>query len=310
MKKSPGKTLVVGASYVALEWAGFLHAFGNDVSVMVRSIFLRGFDQQMANMIADDMQNNGVKFIRESVPTRLEKNEETGKVTCYYQTGDDENFIEVDTVLFAIGRYAITEELNLKNAGVKAESNGKFKTNKFQQTNVDHIYAIGDVIYGKLELTPTAIHWGKLLAKRLFAGSHALMDFYNVPTTVFTPLEYGSVGYSEEDAIEEFDQFIKVYHTYFTPLEWQFDKAMSAKKNWYVKVIVNTADDNRVIGFHILCPNAGEVTQTIGVAIKCGLTKDTLDQCIGIHPTIAEEVTNLHISKDDDPNPVKTSCWS
>lgn len=134
------------------------------------------------------------------------------------------------------------------------------------------------------------------------------MNFYDVPTTVFTPLEYGSVGYSEEDAITEFESFVKVYHTYFTPLEWQFDKARSAKRNCYVKVIVNTADDNKVIGFHILCPNAGEVTQTIGVAIKCGLTKDLLDECIGIHPTIAEEVTNLHTSKDDDANPVKSSC--
>lgn len=158
LRKDPGTTLVVGASYVALECAGFLHAFGNHVSVMVRSIFLRGFDQQMANMIAEDMENSGVNFIKDSVPTRLEKNEQTGKINCYYQTGDDENIIEVDTVLFAIGRYAITEELNLKNAGVKAENNGKFKANKFQQTNVSHIYAIGDVLYGKLELTPTAIH--------------------------------------------------------------------------------------------------------------------------------------------------------
>lgn len=99
--------------------------------------------------------------------------------------------IEVDTVLFAIGRYAVTEGLNLKNAGLIAESNGKFITDKYQRTNVDNIYAIGDVLYGKLELTPTAIHTGRLLAKRLFQGSETIMDFINVPTTVFTPLEYG-----------------------------------------------------------------------------------------------------------------------
>jgi len=112
MEREPGKTLVVGASYVALECAGFLHAFGYDVTVMVRSILLRGFDQDMANKIGEDMENLGVKFIREAVPTRIEKNEETEKLTCYYQVGDEELSIEVDTVLFAVGRYAVTKELH------------------------------------------------------------------------------------------------------------------------------------------------------------------------------------------------------
>lgn len=223
LKENPGTTLVVGASYVALECAGFLKNLGNDVTVMVRSIFLRGFDQGMANLIAADMERGGIKFIRDSIPTRIEKNEETGKLTAYYLQGEDETSIEVDTVLFAIGRYAVTEGLKLANAGVKCEKNGKFKTDKYERTNVEHIYAIGDVIYGKLELTPTAIQTGRLLARRLFAGADTLMDFYDVPTTVFTPLEYGCVGYSEDDAIEEFGDHIKVYHRFFQPLEWQFN---------------------------------------------------------------------------------------
>jgi len=186
----------------------------------------------MANLIANDMETIGVKFIRESVPTRIEKNEETGKLTCFYQNNEDEKSIEVDTVLFAIGRYAVTKDLNLENAGVIAESNGKFKTDEYQRTNVENIFAIGDVIYNKLELTPTAIHTGKLLAMRLFAGSETVMDFYDVPTTVFTPLEYGSVGYSEEDAIKKFGSSLQVFHTFFTPLEWQFDKeGILSKRN-------------------------------------------------------------------------------
>ena len=311
LSENPGKTLVVGASYIALECSGFLLNFGNDVTVMVRSIFLRGFDQDMANKIAADMEILGMKFIRDSVPTKIEKNEETGKLTVYYQTGDanEETTIEVDNVLFAIGRNAITQGLNLDNAGLKAESNGKFKTDKYQRTNVEHIYAIGDVIYGQLELTPTAIKSGKLLAKRLFAGEDTLMDFYDVPTTVFTPLEYGCVGYSEEAAIEEFGKHIKIYHTYFSPLEWQFNKTgVNKERRCYTKVIVNTAKNNRVIGFHILSPNAGEVTQGIGIAIKVGVTKEQLDSCVGIHPTVAEEVTGLYIDKDEEPEPVKSSC--
>lgn len=308
LQESPGKTLVVGASYIALECSGFLHAFGVDTTVMVRSIFLRGFDQDMANKIGDDMQKLGIKFIRDSTPSRLEKNEETGKITVYYKTGGEEQSIEVDNVLFATGRNAVTDTMNLENAGLKPERNGKFKTDKYQKTNVDNIYAIGDVIYGQLELTPTAIKTGRFLAKRLFEGSEQLMNFYEVPTTVFTPLEYGCVGYSEEEAIEEFGKHIKVYHTFFQPLEWQFNKIGNMKRQCYIKVIVNTADQNRVIGFHILCPNAGEITQGMGVAIKCGLTKEILDSCVGIHPTVAEEMVGLHIDKSKEPNPVKSDC--
>lgn len=191
LRENPGKTLVVGASYVALECAGFLLAYENDVTVMVRSIFLRGFDQDMANKVADDMEILGTKFIKNATPTKLEKNEETGKITAHYQI-DGENFSEeYDTVMFAIGRYAVTDGLNCDNAGLIRKENGKFKTDKYQKTNVSNIFAIGDVIYAQLELTPTAIHTGKLLARRLFAGSEAIMNFNEIPTTIFTPLEYG-----------------------------------------------------------------------------------------------------------------------
>lgn len=125
-KKAPGKTLVVGASYVALECGGFLHGLGYDVTIMVRSILLRGFDQDMANLIGKDMEDNGTKFIKGAVPTKLEKNED-GKIIVSYKQGDEIKTEEYDTVLFAIGRYALTEGLDLAKAGVVAESNGKLK---------------------------------------------------------------------------------------------------------------------------------------------------------------------------------------
>lgn len=119
-----------------------------------------------------------------------------------------------DTVLFAIGRNALTKELNLDKVGIKVEANGKLRVNDLEQTNVPHIYGIGDVIYGMLELTPVAIKAGKLLAERLFGGATAKMDYINVPTTVFTPIEYGSCGYSEEDAKAKFGaDNISTFHT-------------------------------------------------------------------------------------------------
>jgi thioredoxin reductase (NADPH) len=174
-KKAPGKTLVVGASYVALECAGFLTAFGYDTTVMVRSIFLRGFDQQMANKIADHMALMHTKFIRGAVPTKLEKPDPNGRIKVTWTNSDNiEETDEYDTVLFAIGRYALTEGLNLKNAGLICEKNGKFKVTPSEQTNIPHIYAIGDIQDGRLELTPTAIKAGMLLSDRLYGGKTQL----------------------------------------------------------------------------------------------------------------------------------------
>lgn len=213
-KKAPGKTLVVGASYVALECAGFLNALGYDTTVMVRSIFLRGFDQDMAGRIAQYMEHYGVKFIKNSIPSKLEKPDPNGKIIVTYNVGGVDEKEEYDTVLFAIGRYALTEGINLQNVGIKPESNWKIKAKEDESTNIDNIYVIGDVIYGKLELTPVAIKAGKLLALRLFGGGTELMDYINVPTTVFTPIEYGCVGYSEEDAQAKFGvENLATYHT-------------------------------------------------------------------------------------------------
>lgn len=218
---------MVGASYVALECAGFLTALGYDTSVMVRSIFLRGFDQDMANRIGTYMETHGTKFIRGAIPVKLEQPVPEGKIIVTFEQDGQITQSEYDTVLFAIGRYALTKELNLERVGVNVESNGKIKATDAEETNVPHIFAIGDVIYGKLELTPVAIKAGKLLSQRLFGGKTAKMDYVNVPTTVFTPLEYGSCGLSEEDAKAKFGaDNVSTYHTSFKPLEWELNKIL------------------------------------------------------------------------------------
>ena len=191
---------------------------------------------------------------------KLEKPAADGQILVTFE--QDGNIVtdSYDTVLFAIGRYALTKELNLDKIGIKVESNGKIRVNDQEQTNVPHIHAIGDVIYGMLELTPVAIKAGKLLAYRLFGGATAKMDYINVPTTVFTPIEYGSCGYSEEDAKAKFGaDNISTFHTQFQPLEWAYYKARP-EGDCYVKVLVNKLDNDRVVGFHICAPNAGEVT--------------------------------------------------
>mmetsp|Transcript_3982 Transcript_3982/g.4599 ORF Transcript_3982/g.4599 Transcript_3982/m.4599 type:complete len:611 (+) Transcript_3982:125-1957(+) len=300
-KEDPGKVLVIGASYVALECAGFLNAMQKDVTVMVRSILLRGFDQDMANKIGDYMEKTGTKFIKQKVPTKLEK--VGSKIRVHWDGGSD----EFDTVFAAVGRTPDFEKLGLENAGVKASpKSGKLLTIQ-EQTNVPHIYAIGDVQEGHLELTPVAIESGKLLAARLYGNSKVQMDYRDICTTIFTPLEYGCCGCSEEEALELAGDAVEVYHTAFTPLEWTVPDNRQFN-DCYCKVIVDSEDNNRVLGFHILSPNAGEITQGFGIGLKLGMNFQDLSSLVGIHPTVAEELTNLTIKKSSGESAVSAGC--
>lgn len=315
LKTPPGKTMVIGASYVALECAGFVHGVGFDTSVMMRSIPLRGFDQQMAGQVKNYMQEEGVKFVEGAVPTSVEKLESgKKKVTWKLKDGSSADG-EYDTVLFAVGRDIVTTTIGLEAAGVGYNTkNGKIPVTN-EQTNVPHIYAIGDCIDGEkltppsafTELTPVAIQAGKLLAKRLYGGASKQMDYQLVPTTVYTPLEYGCCGMTEEEAIAlHGDASIEVYHAYYKPLEWTVPHR--GDNACYVKLICNLQDHERVIGFHICGPNAGEITQGFAVALKCGATKAQFDDTVGIHPTTAEEVCGLDVTKRSGASAEKSGC--
>jgi len=307
----PGKTLLVGASYIALECAGFLGGLGIDATVMVRSILLRGFDQQIAGLIGDYMENHGIRFLRGQVPVKVELIEQGTpnrlKVTSVNDAGETTEE-EYNTVLFAIGRDACTSTIGIEKAGVMLNpKNGKVICGENEQTNVPHIYAIGDILDGKLELTPVAIQAGRLLAQRLFGNQTRLTDYTNVPTTVFTPLEYGCIGLSEEDAIAKYGAAdVDVYHSFLTPLE--VTVAKRDENAGYAKLICVKSLNEKVVGFHILSPNAGEITQGFGIGIKMGATKADFDELIGIHPTIAEVFTTLQFTKDSGVDVLQKGC--
>jgi thioredoxin/glutathione reductase (selenoprotein) len=205
LTKAPGKTLVVGASYIALECGGFLHALGYDTTIMVRSILLRGFDQGMAERLGNYMEGHGIKIVKECIPTQFSKSE-NGKILVEYRDVKN-NLIkneEYDTCLMAIGRTADTHLLGLENIPeIKVAKNGKLIVDESEKSTVSNIYAIGDCAEGRPELTPPAIMAGKLLARRIFADQPKIMDYDNIATTVFTPLEYGACGLSEEAAINK-----------------------------------------------------------------------------------------------------------
>ena len=343
---APGRTLCVGGGYVALETAGFLTSFGAPTAVAMRSVALRGFDRQCATKIVATMAESGTEFITNDSPASIVKvkvkNNDNGNGGG--QTGDDEDeqlhvtFAQsgatrtFDTVVYATGRSPDVAALGLDAAGVELNAaSGKIEVDESDRTSSARIYAVGDVAEGRPELTPVAIKAGELLARRLFSASgttsapHArLMDYANVATAVFTPVEYGCVGLSEEAAIETYgEEDVETYIAEWSSLEAAAAhrpsrphlsaeaiaaKAEAEKQNPYAlpeelgpgclsKLVCIKSERERVVGFHFVGPHAGEVTQGFALALKLGATKEDFDGTVGIHPTDAEAFVQMDVTR-------------
>lgn len=297
LNEDPGRVLCVGASYISLECAGFLAGLGHDVTVAVRSILLRYFDRECAEKIGTYMTDHGVTFRKEVVPTRLEKVPSAGGAKERIQVTFSDGTTDIyDTVVAAIGRTADTKRLGLEAVNIAVEPGNAKIPAIYEQTSCPNIYVIGDCMKGCPELTPVAIEAGIALARRLFNGSKVPMDYKNVCTTVFTPIEYGCVGLSEEDAIEAYgEDNIDVFHKSFFPLEWTLSYPRQENQA-FTKVIVLKSSQS-VLGIHYVGPNAGEVMQGYGVAMKKRITFQDLLDTVGIHPTCSEEIVTLKVTK-------------
>eukprot|EP00768_Dysnectes_brevis_P007544 gnl/Dysnectes_brevis/640_a707_4261.p1 GENE.gnl/Dysnectes_brevis/640_a707_4261~~gnl/Dysnectes_brevis/640_a707_4261.p1 ORF type:complete len:503 (-),score=101.44 gnl/Dysnectes_brevis/640_a707_4261:265-1752(-) len=301
---SKGKVLVIGASYIALESAGLLAEVGFEVEVMVRSVCLRGFDRDMADRVVNSLRSRGVTFIHKANASSFEQGEEKAVRATFLQRVPsedgsshevEEHVVEYDHVLQAIGRDPVTASLNLEASGVKTVR-GKIVCGADDCSSVPHIYALGDVRHNTPELTPVAIRSAKMLASRLYMGSDQLMDYDMVPTTVFTPLEYGSVGPSEEQLIASVgEDNIEVYHSEFKPY-CEKTLEFSEQELGYVKLITERASD-KLLAAHYCGPDAAEIMQFLALHVKLGLTKAVLDGVVGIHPSSAEMVVGLVATK-------------
>ncbi|CAK92801.1 unnamed protein product (macronuclear) [Paramecium tetraurelia] len=286
MRRPPGKSLIIGGSYVALECAGFLNGLGFDTQVLVRSKLLRKFDQQYAQFVGQYMVERGVKFHYGCTPSKIE-----GQTVTWKDKNGKEQSEKFDTVLMAISRQANTQNLGLERVGIQTDQDQKIIVNKYDQTSCPNIYAVGDCVSGKLELTPTAIMAGRKLIRRLYQGSSDIMDYRDVATTVFTPLEYSCIGLSEEKAVEMYGKDnLKIFENVFKPVTWN----ISARNPSICqgKLIVRK-DNDQIVGFHYIGPEAAEVTQGFAVAIRMGATKSDFDSTVGIHPSAAEEMVQM-----------------
>lgn len=288
LQECPKKAVVVGAGYIAVELAGILNALGSEVTLVVRGDkLLKKFDREIIKHLEEHLQKEGIDILFSSNVTKVEKTENTLMATI--ETNGDSKEQQADCVLLAVGRNPNVEKLQLQNTQVQQGKNNVIIANDDDTTNDPAVYAIGDVV-GKLELTPVAIKCGRLLADRLFAQKTKMMNYSAVPTAIFSPLEIGTCGISEEEAIEEYGaENIKVYRARFTPMIHSITKK---EVKMLMKMIV-VKDGEKVLGMHLIGPDSAEIIQGFGIAVRHGLTKEDLDDVVALHPSAAEEFVTM-----------------
>lgn len=296
LETQPKKVALVGAGYIAVEFAGMFNALGTETHLFIRQDkFLRTFDPMIQDGIVAEYERLGVKIHKLSKQNKIEKDANTGQVSIHYEDSNGSGVLEnVDSLIWAIGRAPEVEKLGLQSVGIKQDAKGQIITDEYQNTNVDNIYSIGDVV-GKWELTPVAIAAGRRLADRLFGGPqfvNSKLNYENIPSVVFAHPEVGSIGLTEPEAIAKYGkENIKVYTTSFTAMYYAMMDAADKGPTKYK--IVCYGPDEKVVGLHILGLGSGEMLQGFGVAIKMGATKKDFDNCVAIHPTSAEELVTL-----------------
>jgi glutathione reductase (NADPH) len=296
IEHQPKRVAIVGAGYIAVEFAGMFNALGTETHLFIRhDKFLRTFDPMIQDAIVAEYERVGIKIHKSSVQTKVEKDEKTGKLSVTYKDSTGEGVLDdVDSLIWAIGRSPEVEDLGLDKAGVKQNKRGQIIADEYQNTNVENIYSLGDVV-GKAELTPVAIAAGRKLGDRLFGGekfSNSKLDYTNIPSVVFAHPEIGSIGLTEPEAVEKFGkENLKIYTASFTAMYYAMMEKDQKGPTRYK--IVCEGPQERVVGLHILGLGSGEMLQGFGVAIKMGATKADFDSCVAIHPTSAEEIVTM-----------------
>jgi glutathione reductase (NADPH) len=287
----PGRVLVVGGGYIAVELAGVLHNLGSQVTQIYRGpLFLRGFDADVRAHLASEMRGKGLDLRFELNVARIEKTEAGLRVTL-----TDGSTLEVDEVLYATGRHPLVNDLGLEGAGVELDNHDAIVVDEESRTNVPSIFAVGDVT-NRINLTPMALAEGGCVARLLFAEGPTKPDHEDVPHAVFSQPPVGAVGLTEEEAHARYGR-IDIYRSAFRPLK---ETLTGGSERTLMKLIVDCASD-RVVGLHMVGPDAGEIVQGFAVAIKAGVTKAQFDDTIGIHPTSAEEFVTMRepVVEDD-----------
>lgn len=292
LEKQPKKVAVVGGGYIAVEMAGMFHALGTETHLFIRhETFLRTFDPMVQEKVVAEYERQGIIIHKNSSQSKVE-DIGNGWKKLHYKDKNGEGTLEIDGLLWAIGRLPETDKCNIEASGVKLNDKGHIPVDDYQNTNVENIYALGDVADQGFELTPVAIAAGRRLADRLFGGKNdSHLNFENIPSVVFAHPEVGTVGLTEPAAREKYGDTVKVYTSEFTAMYYAMMEQDRKGPTAY-KIICEGVNE-RVVGLHILGQGSSEILQGFGVAIKMGATKADFDSCVAIHPTSAEELVTM-----------------
>ncbi|MDA3977866.1 glutathione-disulfide reductase [Gallibacterium sp. AGMB14963] len=283
----PKRVAVVGAGYIAVELAGVLHNLGVETHLFVRKHApLRNFDPLIVDTLVEVINNEGPTLHTQAIPQKVVKNAD-GSLTLFLEDGRSQT---VDCLVWAIGRVPMTDKLNLEAAGVKTNSKGFIEVDKYQNTNVKGIYAVGDNT-GAVELTPVAVAAGRRLSERLFNNKPTEhLDYNLIPTVVFSHPPIGTVGLTEPQAIEQYGaEHVKVYKSTFTSMY----TAVTQHRQPCRMKLVCVGDDEKIVGLHGIGFGVDEMIQGFAVAIKMGATKKDFDNTVAIHPTGSEEFVTM-----------------
>lgn len=284
LEQLPPRALVVGGGYIAVEFAGIFAGLGVETHLSYRGpLFLRGFDRDIRETVAEEMPKKDVHLHFNSVVSEIVRTED-GDLDVHFEDGTR---LRTDLVMCATGRNPAVHDIGLENVNVACRDNGAIIIDDWFQTSEPSIFALGDVT-DRMQLTPVAIAEAMAFARTQYLGQPTAMDYQGVPTAVFCQPNVGTVGLTEEEAREACDT-IDIYRANFRALK---HTVSGSDERTMMKLIVNRQDD-RVLGVHMVGPEAGEIIQGIAVALKAGATKAMFDATVGIHPTTAEEFVTM-----------------
>lgn len=284
LEELPERVLVTGGGYIAVEFAGIFAGLGVKTTLAYRGDqILRGFDDDVRNMVADQMRARGVDIKLHSEVNAMARSA-SGEIEVTFNDGQTAPFGQV---MFATGRSPNVENLGLDKAGVKLTARGAIAVDAYSQTNVESIYAVGDVT-DRAALTPVAIREGAAFVETVYHNNPTAVDHSLIPTAVFSEPEIGTVGVSEAEAAQKHEH-VNVYISTFRPMQ----NTLSARPEKMLFKLITDGATDKVLGVHIVGPSAGEMIQMVGIAVTMGATKADFDRTIAVHPTAAEELVTL-----------------
>ena len=285
LKALPKRVLVVGGGYIAVEFAGIFHGLGAQTSLLYRGdMFLRGFDGAVRKHLHEELTKRGMDIQFNADIARIDKQAD-GSLKATLKDGRE---LEADCIFYATGRRPMLDNLGLEATGVKLDKRGFVEVDDLYQTAEPSILAIGDVI-GRVQLTPVALAEGMAVARRLFKPEqYRAVDYAMIPTAVFSLPNIGTVGLSEEQAVED-GHAVQVFESSFRPMKLTLT---DCQERTFMKLVVDAKTD-KVLGCHMVGPEAGEIVQGLAIALKAGATKQHFDETIGVHPTAAEEFVTM-----------------